>query len=155
MLDQDPTGPLIVEGKKADNERVVLADEVAVFLAKNIRSNVRELEGALVRLIAHASLTGHEITVDYAKLVLADILTTKAQALSVEAIQKTVAGYYQVRVADLKSKSRQRVLVKPRQVAMYLCRKHAGASYPDLGSRFGDKDHTTVMSACIKFDGLL
>ncbi|MEM6558566.1 MAG: chromosomal replication initiator protein DnaA [Myxococcota bacterium] len=142
-------------GKKADNERVVLADDVAFFLAKNIRSNVRELEGALVRLIAHASLTGHEITVDYAKLVLADILTTKAQALSVEAIQKTVAGYYQVRVADLKSKSRQRVLVKPRQVAMYLCRKHAGASYPDLGSRFGDKDHTTVMSACKKIDGLL
>ncbi|MEM6531281.1 MAG: chromosomal replication initiator protein DnaA [Myxococcota bacterium] len=142
-------------GKKADSERVHLAEDVAFFLAKNIRSNVRELEGALVRLIAHASLTGQHISVDYAKRVLADILTTKAQALSVEAIQKTVAGYYSVKVADLKSKSRQRILVKPRQVAMYLCRKHAGASYPELGSRFGDKDHTTVMSACKKIDGLL
>ncbi len=141
--------------KKAESEGVHLADDVAFFLAKNIRSNVRELEGALVRLVAHASLTGQEITVDYAKLVLADILTTKAQALSVEAIQKTVAGFYQVKVSDLKSKSRQRILVRPRQVAMYLCRKHAGASFPELGSRFGDKDHTTVMSACKKIDNLL
>lgn len=140
--------------KKADNENVHLEDDVAFFLAKNIRSNVRELEGALVRLIAHASLTHQRITVTYAKQVLADILTSKAQALSVEAIQKTVAGYYSVKVSDLKSKSRQRILVKPRQVAMYLCRKHAGASFPELGSRFGDKDHTTVMSACKKIDGL-
>lgn len=141
--------------KKAEEERILLGDDVAFFLAKSIRSNVRELEGALVRLLAHASLTRHQITVDYAKQVLADILTTKAQALSVEAIQKMVANYYQVRVADLKGKSRQRVLVRPRQVAMYLCRKHSGASYPDLGSRFGDKDHTTVMSACKKIDGLV
>lgn len=141
--------------KKAESERVNLDDEVVFFLAKNIRQNVRELEGALVRLMAHASLTRQPITVDYAQAVLADILQSRSLALSVESIQKLVAGYYQVKIADLKSSRRQRILVRPRQVAMYLCRKHAGASFPELGSRFGDKDHTTIMSACKKVDSLL
>ncbi|MEZ0314046.1 MAG: chromosomal replication initiator protein DnaA [Myxococcota bacterium] len=141
--------------KKADSERVVLADEVIFFLAKNIRSNVRELEGALVRLMAHASLTGQPLNVDYAQAVLADILQSRSLSLSVESIQKLVASYYQVKIADLKSSRRQRILVRPRQVAMYLCRKHAGASFPELGTRFGDKDHTTIMSACKKVDSLL
>ncbi len=141
--------------KKADSERVSLADEVIFFLAKNIRSNVRELEGALVRLMAHASLTGQPLTADYAQTVLADILQSRTLALSVESIQKLVASYYQVKIADLKSARRQRILVRPRQVAMYLCRKHAGASFPELGTRFGDKDHTTIMSACKKVDSLL
>jgi chromosomal replication initiator protein len=141
--------------KKAESERVTLADEVIFFLAKNIRSNVRELEGALVRLMAHASLTGTQLTADYAQAVLADILQSRSLALSVESIQKLVASYYQVKIADLKSSRRQRILVRPRQVAMYLCRKHAGASFPELGTRFGDKDHTTIMSACKKVDTLL
>ncbi len=141
--------------KKAESEGVELADEVTFFLAKNIRSNVRELEGALVRVLAHASLTRSTITVDYARQVLADIISSRAQQVSVESIQKLVATYYQIRVLDLKSARRVKTVVRPRQVAMYLCRKHAGASYPELGSRFGDKDHTTVMSACRKIEGLL
>lgn len=141
--------------KKAESERVTLADEVIFFLAKNIRSNVRELEGALVRLMAHASLTGSPLTADYAQTVLADILQSRSLQLSVESIQKLVCSYYQIKIVDLKSPRRQRILVRPRQVAMYLCRKHAGASFPELGARFGDKDHTTIMSACKKVDSLL
>ncbi len=141
--------------KKAENDRIDLSDEVAFFLAKSIPSNVRELEGALIRLAAHALLTRTSITLDYAKAVLNDILDARGQLVSVESIQKAVATYFNVRVADLKSARRQKVLVRPRQVAMYLCRKHAQASFPELGSRFGDKDHTTIMSACRKIEGQL
>ena len=141
--------------KKAAADGVHLDDDVTFFLAKTIRSNVRELEGALVRVVAHASLTRSEITVEYARQVLADIISGRDQKVSVESVQKIVAGYYQLRVADLKSRRRQKTLVRPRQVAMYLARKHAGSSFPDLGSRFGDKDHTTIMSACKKIDSLL
>jgi chromosomal replication initiator protein len=141
--------------KKADNDGIALPDDCAFFLAKSIPSNVRELEGALIRLAAHASLTGTPITLDYARQVLNDILEARGQVVSIESIQKVVANYFQVRVADLKSPRRTKVLVRPRQVAMYLCRKHAQASFPELGSRFGDKDHTTIMSACRKIDALL
>lgn len=141
--------------RKALDEGLELPDDVAFFLAESVRSNIRELEGALVRVLAHASLTGATVTVDYARQVLADILRTRTQRLTVESIQRTVAEYFSVRVADLKSRRRPKDLVRSRQVAMYLARKHAGASYPDLGARFGDKDHTTVMSACKKIDRLL
>lgn len=141
--------------KKAESEGIFLDDDVIIFLAKNIRSNVRELEGALVRVMAHASLTRSSISINYAKQVLCDILSSKSQQVSVESIQRAVAQYFQVRVLDLKSSRRMKVLVRPRQVAMYLCRKHAGASYPDLGARFGDKDHTTIMSACKKVESQL
>ncbi len=141
--------------KKAESDKIDLPDEVLHFLASNIRSNVRELEGALVRIAAHASLTGSSIDVNYAKNVLQDILSTRPAQISIESIQKTVAGYYQVKMGDLKSASRQKVIVRPRQVAMYLCRKHAGASYPELGARFGNKDHTTILSACKKVTSLL
>lgn len=141
--------------KKASSEGLELSDDVTFFLAKSIRSNVRELEGALVRIIAHASLTGTPITVDYTRNVLSDILSNRGQQVSVESIQKIVASYFQVRVADLKSHRRLKALVRPRQVAMYLCRKHTGSSFPELGTRFGDKDHTTVMSACNRIDDLL
>ncbi len=141
--------------KKADNDGVALSDDVAFFLAKSIRSNVRELEGALIRLTAHASLTRTAITVDYARKVLGEILDAREHQMSVESIQKLVASYFQVRVSDLKSAKRTRILVRPRQVAMYLCRKHTATSFPELGSRFGDKDHTTIMSACKKIEVLL
>ncbi|MBJ79700.1 MAG: chromosomal replication initiator protein DnaA [Myxococcales bacterium] len=141
--------------KKAESDKIDLPDEVLHFLASNIRSNVRELEGALVRIAAHASLTGSSIDVNYAKNVLQDILSTRPAQISIESIQKTVAGYYQVKMGGLKSASRQKVIVRPRQVAMYLCRKHAGASYPELGARFGNKDHTTILSACKKVTSLL
>lgn len=141
--------------KKADSENIELPDNVAIFLAQNVRSNVRELEGALVRVMAHASLTNRPITVDYARDVLGDLLVSKAQQISVDGIQKMVASYYQVKVSDLKSKRRLKTFVRPRQVAMYLCRKHGNASFPELGSQFGNKDHTTIMSACKKIDELL
>jgi chromosomal replication initiator protein len=141
--------------QKAIEEGVNVPDDVAFFLAENIRSNVRELEGGLVRVLAHASLTGAPITVEHARRVLSDIIDSRPAQLSVESIQKSVADYFRVRVADLKSKRRHKTLVRPRQVAMYLARKHVQASYPDLGTRFGDKDHTTVMSACRKIESLL
>ncbi|RYF43076.1 MAG: chromosomal replication initiator protein DnaA, partial [Cytophagaceae bacterium] len=138
--------------KKALNENFALSNDVAFFLAKNIRTNVRELEGALVRVMAHASLTGTVVTVDYVRNTLSDILSPRGSQLSVENIQKIVASFFEVRVTDLKSKRRLATLMRPRQVAMYLCRKHTGASFPDLGNRFGNKDHTTVMSACSRID---
>lgn len=141
--------------RKAESERVELQDEVAFFLAKNIRSNVRELEGALIRLIAHSSLTRQTLTIDYAKQILADLLNGRPSGTSVESIQKVVANYFQIKIADLKSERRHKVVIRPRQVAMYLCRKHAGASFPELGSRFGDKDHSTIMSACKKIEAQL
>jgi len=141
--------------KKGEDEGVHLTDEVTFFLADNIRSNVRELEGALIRVIAHSCLSETPITLEYARKVLADIMATRSHQLSVESIQKHVASYFQVKVADIKTGGRQKVLIRPRQVAMYLSRKHAGASYPELGARFGDKDHTTIMSACRKIESQL
>ena len=140
--------------KKAMAESFELADEVTFFLAKNIRSNVRELEGALVRIMAHASLNDAVVNVDYARHVLSDIFSGRGPQLSIEAIQKIVAHFFQIRVADMKGQSRLRALVRPRQVAMYLCRKHTRASFPELGSRFGHKDHTTIINACNRIDRL-
>ena len=141
--------------RKGLDEGTELAEDVSFFLAENIRSNVRELEGALVRVLAHASLTGRAITVDYAREVLADIIVSRAQQISTASIQKMVSDYYHVKVSDLKSHRRQKQLVRPRQVAMFLARKHAKASFPDLGAAFGGKDHTTVMSACKRIEKLL
>jgi chromosomal replication initiator protein len=141
--------------RKAAEENITLSDDVAFFLAEHVRSNVRELEGALVRVLAHASLTNAALTPEYAQRVLADILVERFSSTSVEAIQKVVAGYFNVRVSDLKSRRRQHTLIRPRQVAMYLARKHSGASFPDLGSRFGNKDHTTIMSAVRRVEAML
>ncbi len=141
--------------QKAMGDGVDLSDEVAFFLAKSVRSNVRELEGVLVRILAHASLTGSTITEAYAKSVLSELMVGRSGGLSVEGIQSTVANYFHVKVADLKSKRRQQSIVRPRQIAMFLCRKHLSASFPDLGARFGNKDHTTVMNACKRIDSML
>jgi chromosomal replication initiator protein len=141
--------------KKAENEKIAISNDVVFFLAQHIRTNVRELEGALVRVVAHASLTRMPVSVEYARDILADVISNKINKVSIESIQKIVASYFQIRVSDLKSNRRVRLLVKPRQIAMYLCRKHAGASYPELGSRFGNKDHTTVMSAYRKMEAQL
>ncbi len=134
--------------RKAMDEGMHLPDDVAFFLAENVRSNVRELEGALVRLMAHSSLTGRALSASYAHEVLSDIMSCRSRELSVESIQQTVADFFHVRTADINGRRRHKTLVRPRQVAMYLARKHTGASFPDLGHRFGNKDHTTVMSAC-------
>ena len=133
---------------KAQAAGVELPDEVAFFIAKRIRSNVRELEGALRRVIANARFTGQPITLDFAKEALKDLLTLQARLVTLENIQKTVADYYKVRVADLLSQRRNRSIARPRQVAMTLAKELTQHSLPEIGDAFGGRDHTTVMHAC-------
>ncbi|MBI4126330.1 MAG: chromosomal replication initiator protein DnaA [Deltaproteobacteria bacterium] len=141
--------------KKADADRLSCPDEVAMFLASAMKSNVRELEGSLIRINAFASLTKAAITVDFAREILANLVTEEERRLSIESIQKTVASFYNVNMSDLKSPRRMKTFAHPRQIAMYLCKKHAGSSFPEIGNKFGGKDHTTVMHACKKIARLL
>ena len=133
---------------------VELPEEVAFFIAKRIRSNVRELEGALRRVIANARFTGSPITLDFTKEALKDLLSMQARMITVENIQKTVADYYKVRVADLLSKRRSRSVARPRQVAMSLAKELTTHSLPEIGDAFGGRDHTTVMHACKRIKDL-
>lgn len=134
--------------RKADSEGIPLPDDVSFFLATCIKTNVRELEGSLIRLGAFSSLTGQPITVDLAKKVLKDAIEERKRFVSVEEIQKAVAERFHIRTAELKSKRRTKALVLPRQITMYLCREITKMSYPEIGRQFGGKDHTTVMHAC-------
>lgn len=136
--------------KKAEVEHFDLPNEVAFFLARAIRSNVRELEGALVRITAQASLTNSPLTVEYVRTSLTDIVQHALSEVSVESIQRAVAQFFAVRQVDLRGTGRKKEMVRARQVAMFLCRKHLGSSYPEIGARFGKKDHTTAMSACVR-----
>ncbi len=133
---------------KAQGAGVALPEEVAFFVAKRIRSNVRELEGALRRVIANARFTGQPITVDFAKEALKDLLSLQAKLVTIENIQKTVADYYKLRMSDLLSKRRSRSVARPRQVAMALAKELTSHSLPEIGDAFGGRDHTTVMHAC-------
>jgi chromosomal replication initiator protein len=134
--------------KKASFEGVTLPSEVAFLIAKRIRSNVRELEGALRRVIATSRFLDREITMDFAKKALGDLLSLQDRLVTIENIQKTVAQYYKIRVADLMSKRRNRAVARPRQVAMSLAKELTERSYPEIGDAFGGKDHTTVLHAC-------
>jgi chromosomal replication initiator protein len=133
---------------KAHGAHVELPEEVAFFIAKRIRSNVRELEGALRRVAANAEFTGRPITLDFAKDALRDLLALQEKLVTVENIQKTVAEYYKIRVADLLSKRRSRSIARPRQMAMALAKELTNHSLPEIGDAFGGRDHTTVMHAC-------
>lgn len=133
--------------KKAEAEAVQLPHDVAIFLASNIDSNVRELEGSLTRLGAFASLTKAILTVDLAKEVLHNTLQGSHKEVTVENIQKTICDYYNIKLSDLKAKRRTKNIAIPRQVAMYLCRKHTGTSFPGIGDKFGGRDHSTVIHA--------
>ena len=133
---------------KAHAASVALPEEVAFFIAKRIRSNVRELEGALRRVIANSRFTGHPITLEFAKEALRDLLQLQAKLVTIENIQKTVADYYKVRMADLLSKRRNRSVARPRQVAMALAKELTTHSLPEIGDAFGGRDHTTVLHAC-------
>jgi chromosomal replication initiator protein len=133
--------------KKAEVERIDLPHDVALFLATNIDSNVRELEGSLTRLGAFASLNKCDISVDFARQVLQSILRQKASTITIESIQKAVCDFFSVRPADLRSKRRTRAVAVPRQVAMYLCRRYTDASFPTIGERFGGRDHSTAIHA--------
>ncbi|HVS75796.1 MAG TPA: chromosomal replication initiator protein DnaA [Steroidobacteraceae bacterium] len=133
---------------KAQHAGVHLPEEVAFFIAKRIRSNVRELEGALRRVIANSRFTGHAITLDFTREALKDLLSLQAKLVTIENIQKTVADYYKVRMADLLSKRRSRSVARPRQVAMALAKELTSHSLPEIGDAFGGRDHTTVLHAC-------
>jgi chromosomal replication initiator protein len=139
---------------KAANESVLLPEEVAFFIAKRIRSNVRELEGALRRVTANAQFTGRPITVDFAKEALRDLLSLQERLVSIENIQKTVADYFKLRVADLLSKRRTRSIARPRQLAMALAKELTSHSLPEIGDAFGGRDHTTVLHGCRRIASL-
>ncbi|HEX6296404.1 MAG TPA: chromosomal replication initiator protein DnaA [Burkholderiales bacterium] len=134
--------------KKAEAESVGLSEEIAFFIAKHIRSNVRELEGALKKVLAFARFTGRELSLDLAKEALRDILNLNSRQVSVEGIQKTVAEYFKIKVSDMHSKKRSRNLARPRQVAMALAKDLTQMSLPEIGEAFGNRDHTTVLHAC-------
>ncbi len=131
-----------------------LPEEVAFFIAQRIRSNVRELEGALRRVIATAHFTGRPITLDFTKEALRDLLALQDKLVTIENIQKTVAEYFKIRVADLLSKRRSRSVARPRQVAMALAKDLTRHSLPEIGDAFGGRDHTTVLHACRRIKAL-
>jgi chromosomal replication initiator protein len=139
---------------KAEATGVALSDEVALFIAKRIRSNVRELEGALRRVIANSRFTGEPITLEFTKEALKDLLSLQARLITIENIQKTVAEYYKVRVSELLSERRSRSVARPRQVAMALAKELTSHSLPEIGEAFGGRDHTTVLHACRRIKAL-
>jgi chromosomal replication initiator protein len=133
---------------KADEVRVKLDEQVAFFIAKHIRSNVRELEGALKRVLAYTNFHAQEITLERTKEALRDLLAVQNRQISIDNIQKTVADYYKIRISDMHSKKRSRAVARPRQVAMALAKELTQLSLPEIGSNFGGRDHTTVLHAC-------
>ena len=137
---------------KASRNNLQLPQDVVLFIAKNVKSNVRELEGSLIRLIAHSSLNGSDITIELAEEVLKNILSHETVRITVERIQQEVAQEYGVSVEGLKSKKRTKTLTVPRQVAMYLCRQHTDLPLVEIGQAFGGRDHTTVIHACDKVE---
>lgn len=134
--------------KKSEDEGVQLPDDVVQFLAANMKSNIRELEGSLVRLGAYSSLTGQPISLEMAKTVPRDVIGDKKKIVAMDDIQEAVSTRFHVKVSDLKSRRRSKTLVQPRQIAMFLCRELTDASFPEIGRQFGGKDHTTIMHAC-------
>ncbi len=140
--------------KKAEAEAVPLPDNVAIYIAGKIKSNIRELEGSLIRLVAYASLTGREISLSLAQDVLKNILDHEERAVTIEIIQKFVADYYQLKLAELKSRNNSKSVAIPRQVAMYLCKNLTHASLPEIGRSFGGKHHSTVIHSIRKIDDL-
>jgi chromosomal replication initiator protein len=140
--------------KKADNERVHLPDDVAEFIARSIRSNIRELEGALIRLIAYASLTGIEITQATAQQVLKNIIDTQEKKVTIEQIQKRVGEHFGLRAQELKIRSNSKAIAFPRQVAMFVVKQLTSASLPEIGRQFGGKHHTTVLHSIKKIEAL-
>lgn len=139
---------------KAAAENVALPEEVAFFIAKRIRSNVRELEGALRRVMANSQFTGRPISLDFAKEALRDLLALQDRLVSIENIQKTVADYFKIRVADLLSKRRSRSIARPRQLGMALAKELTNHSLPEIGDAFGGRDHTTVLHGCRRIAAL-
>jgi chromosomal replication initiator protein len=140
--------------RKAESEGITLADNVAIYIAGKIKSNIRELEGSLIRLIAYASLTGKEITLSLAQEVLRNVLQNDDRAVTIESVQKAVADHYSLKVTELKSKNNSKSVALPRQIAMYLCKNLTTASLPEIGRSFGGKHHSTVIHSIKKIENL-
>ncbi|MDX1916225.1 MAG: chromosomal replication initiator protein DnaA [Methylophilus sp.] len=140
--------------KKAESVNIHLDEDVAFFVAKQIRSSVRELEGALNRIIAMANFTGHAIDIHLAKDALRDLIAVRGRQITIENIQKTVADYYKIKVSEMHSKKRSRNFARPRQIAMCLARELTNHSFPEIGEAFGSRHHTTVMHACEEIEQL-
>jgi chromosomal replication initiator protein len=134
----------------------MLPNDVAIFLAQNITSNIRELEGSLINISAYAKHLNTEITIELAKEVLKNIVKEHArQVMSIESIQKEVANFFGIKIQDLKSEKKLKNIALPRQVAMYLARRYTGASFPEIGEKFGGKDHSTVIHAVRKIEAMI
>jgi len=140
--------------RKADAEGVILPDDVALYIAGRIKSNIRELEGSLIRLLAYASLTGRDVSMSLVQDVLRDVLRHEERAVTIDMIQKFVAEYYQLKLPELKSKNNSKSVALPRQVAMYLCKTLTAASLPEIGRSFGGKHHSTVIHSIRKVENL-
>lgn len=140
---------------KAEEAKTTLPEEVAFFIAKHIQSNVRELEGALKRVLANAHFTGQTVTIDFAREALKDLLSLQAKLITPENIQRTIAEYYKIKLSDLLSTRRNRSLARPRQIAMALAKELTNYSLPEIGEAFGGRDHTTVLHACRKIKELM
>jgi chromosomal replication initiator protein len=137
---------------KAALEGIAIDDAVALYLAQVVRSNIRELEGTLIRLAAKSSLTGRSVDVDFVREEMKHVVPPRAQTLSVEDIQRAVCNQFHIRTSDLVGKDRHRTVAFARHVAMYLCKQRLRCSFPELGRAFGNRDHTTVMSAVRKIE---
>jgi chromosomal replication initiator protein len=140
--------------KKAEAEAVPMSDDVAIYIAGRIKSNIRELEGSLIRLVAYASLTGQEISLSLAQDVLRNVLEHEAKAVTIDMIQKYVADYFNLKLNDLKSRNNSKSIAMPRQIAMYLCKSLTRASLPEIGRSFGGKHHSTVIHSIRKVEEL-
>jgi chromosomal replication initiator protein len=139
--------------RKAESEGTPLPEDVAFFVAKNVRANVRELEGALRKVLAYARFTHKDVTIHLAREALKDLLSLQNRQISIENIQKTVADFYKIKVADMYSKKRPNSIARPRQIAMYLAKEMTQKSLPEIGDSFGGRDHTTVLHAVRKIGG--
>jgi chromosomal replication initiator protein len=146
---------IAILNRKASYDGVQLPEDVAMFLAQHVKNNVRELEGMLIRLTAHCRITGCPIDIDATRHILKDVLQSSGIRVSIQQIQKLVASHFNVSVSDLKGGRRHRAIALPRMIAMYLIRQNAGSSYPEIGRRFGNRDHSTVISAVKKIEGQL
>jgi chromosomal replication initiator protein len=140
---------------RRDKSGVDVSDKVLDFLARKITSNIREIEGAFNRIVAHATLVGREITVETSRELLADLLRASSRRITVDEIQKQVASHFHIRIADMFSARRSRQIARPRQIAMYLAKNLTSLSYPEIGRRFGNRDHTTIMHAVRKVEELM
>ncbi len=141
--------------KKAELNKIELPDDVALLIGSSSASNIRELEGMLIRIGAYASLTKNKINLVMAKDILKDLIVDKSKDISIELIQKTVSDHFKIKIADLKSEKRLKTFVIPRQLAIFICREFTKASYPEIGDKFGGKDHSTVIYAVKKIGGLI